>query len=65
MLKKIKKSKINRLVSIILLTLASFIIILTVCDNAILSIKNSRAAAIEDVKKRDFAENLNLPNRSP
>lgn len=55
MLKKIKKSKINRLVSIILLTLASFIIILTVCDNAILSIKNSRAAAIEDVKKRDFA----------
>lgn len=55
MLKKIKKSKINRFVSIILLTLASFIIILTVCDNAILSIKNSRAAAIEDVKKRDFA----------
>lgn len=55
MLKKIKKSKINRLVSIILLTLASFIIILTVCDNAIISIKNSRAAAIEDVKKRDFA----------
>ena len=53
MLKKIKKSKINRLISI-LLTLASFIIILTVCDNAILSIKNSRAAAIEDVKKRDF-----------
>ncbi len=55
MLKKIKKNKINRFVSIILLTLASFIIILTVCDNAILSIKNSRAAAIEDVKKRDFA----------
>lgn len=55
MLKKIKKSKINRFVSIILLTLASFIIILTVCDNAILSIKNSRAVAIEDVKKRDFA----------
>lgn len=55
MLKKIKKSKINRFVSIILLTLASFIIILTVCDNTILSIKNSRAAAIEDVKKRDFA----------
>lgn len=55
MLKKIKKSKINRFVSIILLTLASFIIILTVCNNAILSIKNSRAAAIEDVKKRDFA----------
>ncbi len=54
MLKKIKRSKINRLISIILLTLASFIIILTVCDNAILSIKNSRAAAIEDVKKRDF-----------
>lgn len=54
MLKKIKKSKINRLISIILLTLASFIIILTVCDNAILSIKNSRAAAIEGVKKRDF-----------
>lgn len=55
MIKKIKKSKINRLISIILLTLASFMIILTVCDNAILSIKNSRAAAIEDVKKRDFA----------
>lgn len=55
MLKKIKKNKINIFVSIILLTLASFIIILTVCDNAILSIKNSRAAAIEDVKKRDFA----------
>lgn len=54
MLKKIKRSKINRLISIILLTLASFIIILTVCDNAILSIKNSRAAAIEDVKKREF-----------
>ena len=54
MLKKIKRSKIDRLISIILLTLASFIIILTVCDNAILSIKNSRAAAIEDVKKRDF-----------
>lgn len=55
MRKKIKKSRINRLISIILLTLASFMIILTVCDNAILSIKNSRAVAIEDVKKRDFA----------
>ena len=55
MLKKIKKSKVNRLISIILLTLASFVIILTVCDNAIISIKNSRSSAIEDVKKRDFA----------
>lgn len=52
---KTKKSKLNRLISVILFSLASFVTIIAVSDNVIQSIKDSRISAIEDVKKRDFA----------
>ena len=49
-----RRNKTAQYITIILILLISFIIVLTMCDYAIITIKNTRESAITNVKKRDF-----------
>lgn len=49
-----RRNKTAQYITIILILLISFIIVLTMCDYAIITIKNTKESAIINVKKRDF-----------
>lgn len=50
----ISNTKLNKYITIILLILASFIIILTLCNNTINDVKQAQEDQIVDARKRDF-----------
>ena len=49
-----RRNKTAQYITIILILLISFIIVLTMCDYAIITVKHTKESSVTNVKKRDF-----------